>query len=75
MINKDELLYKINAVINYLKENGGYDYKVYNHSCGRISDEPDSNIVEYAEDVEEMINGLLSLDIITTSPMQDLDSI
>lgn len=75
MINKDELTYKIDAIIKYLKENGGYDYKVYNHACGKISDEPDSNMVEYAEDVEVMINTLLSLDSNTTAPSKDLDNI
>ena len=58
MINKDELLYKISEVIEYLKEHNGYDYKVYNRLCPDIG-EPDSNIVEYAEDVEYLINKLL----------------
>jgi len=30
MINKDELLYKFNSIIEYLKNNNGYDYKLYN---------------------------------------------
>jgi len=55
MINNDELMYKLDAVIEYLKNNGGYEYKVYNHLCPGVS-EPDSNIVEYAEDVKETIN-------------------
>ena len=58
MINKEELLYKINAIIEYLKEHNGYDYKVYNRLCPGMG-EPDSNIVEYAEDVEYLINKLL----------------
>ena len=58
MINKDELLYKLEAVIDYLKNNGGYEYKVYNHRCIDIS-EPDSNIVEYAEDVKKIIEEIL----------------
>lgn len=33
MINKDELLYKIETIIKYLKEHNGYDYKLYNHLC------------------------------------------
>lgn len=28
MINKDELIYKLEAIIEYLKNNGGYDVKV-----------------------------------------------
>ena len=60
MVNKNELLYKINAVIEYLKEHNGYDYKIYNRLCPGMG-EPDSDIVEYAEDVEELINELLEL--------------
>lgn len=52
MINKDELLYKLDAVISYLKSNGGYDYKVYNRLCPD-DNKPDSNIVEYASDVKD----------------------
>ena len=42
----------------YLKDNGGYDYKLYNQICPDMG-EPDSNIVEYAEDVLYMINLLI----------------
>ena len=58
MINKDELMYKLEAVIEYLKNNGRYDYEIYNRLCPGMG-EPDSNIVEYAEDVLQMINILL----------------
>ena len=58
MINKDELIYKLEEVIEYLKDNGGYDYKLYNQICSDMG-EPDSNIVEYAEDVLYMINLLI----------------
>lgn len=58
MINNDELIYKLEAVIEYLKSNGGYDYKLYNRLCPG-TEEPDSNIVEYAEDVLYMINLLI----------------
>ena len=59
MINKAELIYKINTIIDYLKDNNGYDYKLYNQLCPGLG-EPDSNIVEYAEDVLYMINLLIS---------------
>lgn len=59
MINKDELIYKIDAIIKYLKENKGYDYKIYNRLCPDNNNEPDSNIVEYAEDVLYLVNELL----------------
>lgn len=58
MINRDELIYKLEAVIDYLKANDGYEYKVYNHSCPNLS-EPDSNIVEYTEDVKQIIEKIL----------------
>lgn len=56
MINKDELLYKVEIIIEYLKNNNGYDYLLYNRLCPIDDLEPDSNIVEYAEDVLNMIN-------------------
>ena len=46
------------AVIEYLKNNGGYDYELYYKLCPGIG-EPDSNIVEYAKDVLYMINLLI----------------
>lgn len=55
MINKDELLYKMNAIIEYLKNNNGYEYLLYNRLCPIDDIEPDSNIVEYAEDVQTML--------------------
>lgn len=60
MINKDELEYKLLAIIEYLKNNGGYDHKIYNRLCPKMG-EPDSNIVEYAEDVLYMINIIFSI--------------
>ena len=58
MINNNELIYKLEEVIKYLKNNGGYDYKLYNRLCPGMG-KPDSNIVEYAEDVLYMINLLI----------------
>ena len=58
MINKDELIYKLETVIEYLKNNGGYDYKLYNRLCPDMG-KPDSNIVEYAEDIFEIVNKLI----------------
>ena len=59
MINNNELMYKLNEVIEYLKNNSGYDYKVYNHLCPNFNNEPDSNIVEYEEDVKQIIEKIL----------------
>lgn len=58
MINRDELIYKIETIIEYLKNNNGYEYKLYNRSCPCVS-EPDSNIVEYAEDVKQIVDEIL----------------
>ena len=60
MINKGELLYKINTVIEYLKNNNGYDYELYNRLCPGMG-EHDSNIVEYAEDILDIINELINV--------------
>lgn len=59
MINNNEITYKMEAIIEYLKNNDGYNYELYNRLCPGIG-EPDSNIVEYAEDVLYMINLLIS---------------
>ena len=59
MINKDELIYKLITIIDYLKKHNGYDYKLYNHLCPNENIEPDSNIVEYAEDILYMVNLLI----------------
>ena len=58
MINNNEIIYKMEAVIEYLKNNGGYDYELYNRLFPGMG-EPDSNIVEYAEDVLYLINLLI----------------
>ena len=58
MINNNEIIYKMEAVIEYLKNNDGYDYELYNRLCPGMG-KPDSNIVEYAEDVLYMINILI----------------
>ena len=58
MINKDELLYKLNTVIEYLKNNNGYNYKLYNQLCPDY-EAPDSNIVECVEGILYMINLLI----------------
>ena len=59
MINNNEIIYKMETIIEYLKNNDGYNYELYNRLCPGIG-EPDSNIVEYAEDVIYMINLLIS---------------
>ncbi len=58
MMNKDELIYKLETIIKYLKNNNGYNYKLYNKLCPDIA-EPDSNIVEYAEDILNLVKLLI----------------
>ena len=58
MINKDEVIQKLEAVIEYLKNNDGYNYELYNRLCPGMG-KPDSNIVEYAEDVLYLVNLLI----------------
>ena len=60
MINKDELIYKMETIIKYLKKHNGYNYKLYNRLCPGMG-KPDSNIVEYSEDCLELINELIKL--------------
>ena len=50
MINKDELIYKLEIVIEYLKNNDRYNYELYNRLCPTTG-EPDSSIIKYAENV------------------------
>lgn len=59
MLRIDELTYKLTAIIEYLQNYGGYNYEVYNHLCPSEDNEPDSNIVEYAEDVLDIVQELL----------------
>ena len=55
-----ELYFKLDTIIVYLKEHDGYDYELYNNTCPFYSDEADSNIVEYAEDVKFIIKSIIS---------------
>ena len=62
MMREDELLYKINVIIKYLKEHNGYNYKLYNHLCPDNDVEPDSNIVEYALDVLDKVKEMFKVE-------------
>ena len=61
MVNKDELLYKINVIIEHLKDSNEYEYKLYNRVCPDNDIEPDSTIIEYAEDVKNMVIEILKI--------------
>jgi len=58
----NELEYKLDAVLEYLKNNGGYDYRLYNKLCPGMG-KPDSNIVEYMEDIIEIIDKIINIKI------------
>ena len=62
MIREDEILYKIDVIIRYLKEHKGYDYKLYNRLCPDNNVEPDSNIVEYAFDVLDIVKEMFKVE-------------
>ena len=62
MVSKTELLYKIDVIIEYLKESNGNKYKLYNRACPDNGIEPDSNIIEYAEDIKNMFIEILKND-------------
>ena len=61
MVNKDELLYKIDVIIEHLKESDGRECKLYNRVCPDNDIEPDSNIIEYAKDVKNMVIEILKI--------------
>lgn len=41
MINNNEIIYKMETIIEYLKNNDGYNYELYNRLCPGIGG-PDS---------------------------------
>jgi len=61
MVNKDELLYKIDVIIEYLKESNGHEYKLYNRVCPDNDIEPDSRIIGYAEDVKNIVKEIIKI--------------
>jgi len=61
-IKKRELLYKLETVKQFLIFNNGHEHKLYNHICPSDNTVPDSNIVEYLEDIEHIVSNLISID-------------
>lgn len=61
-MREDELLYKIDVIIQYLKEHNGYKYKLYNRLCPDNNVEPDSNIVEYAFDILDIVKEMFKVE-------------
>jgi len=56
-----ELNYKINQIIIYLLNNDGRNCLLYSHPP-MDDDEPDSDIVEYAYDIKNIVNHLNNSD-------------
>ena len=57
-----ELFYKLDIIIDYLKNHDGYNYKLHNY-VNPISDNiPDINIVDFAEEIKDMIL-MITIDI------------
>lgn len=52
-----ELEFKLEVIMYFLIAKDGYSFKLYNHPLPN-SNEPDSNIVEYMEDVINLISKL-----------------
>ena len=71
MINNDELIYKLEVIIEYLKNNGGHDCKLYSRLCPGMG-KPDSNIVEYAKDVKNMVEELLKVNRMAIDDIEKL---
>lgn len=60
-INKEELVYKIDAIIENLKESNGHEYKLYSRVCLDNDLDPDSSIIEYVEDFKNMFIKILKI--------------
>ncbi len=56
-IEERELDFKLEVIMYFLVVRDGYSFRLYNHPSPD-ADEPDSNIVEYLEDVINLIEKL-----------------
>ena len=54
----DEILVKIEIIINYLENNDNKVYKLYNQQYSKNLNLHDSNIVEYVNDIRKYLNDL-----------------
>lgn len=53
-----ELDYKLDTIKKFLIIKNGKQYKLYNHCCPNGHNKPDSNIIEYFDDVIYFIEKL-----------------
>lgn len=56
-VEKNELDFKLEVILYFLIRHNGYAFKLYNHPLP-LSNEPDSNIIEYCEDVINLVDKL-----------------
>ena len=54
----NEFNFKMDKIIKFLEDNNGHECLLYNYDPEAT--EPDSDIVEYAENVKDIINNYLS---------------
>ena len=53
-----ELKFKLEVVMYFLISRNGYSFKLFNHPLPD-SDEPDSDIIEYMEDVMNLVSRII----------------
>jgi hypothetical protein len=60
----EQLIRKFDVIITYLQNNGDYDYKLYSYVCPYYPctcGQPDSNLVELAEDIQTSVTALIDM--------------
>lgn len=55
-LEERELDFKLHVIKDFLIKRGGYKVKLYNRTCPEFCDTPDSNIIEYFDDIVYFIN-------------------
>ena len=53
-----ELKFKLEVVMYFLVSRNGYSFKLFNHPLPD-SDEPDSDIIEYMEDIMNLVSRII----------------
>ena len=53
-----ELKFKLEVVMYFLVSRNGYSFKLFNHTLPD-SDEPDSDIIEYMEDIMNLVSKII----------------
>ena len=53
-----ELKFKLEVIMYFLVSRNGYSFKLFNHPLPD-SDEPDSDIIEYMEDIMNLVSRII----------------